>query len=252
MLFDSYAHFDDERFNEDRENVLSSLIKGNVTKVINCGSNMKSSIRSVELSQKYDFIYAAVGVHPHDAKSLTVDDLNELEKLAKNKKVVAIGEIGLDYHYNHSTKLEQKNAFYLQLELAKKISMPVIIHAREADGDCFSIVKSSNTKGIYHCYSGSVELMREILKLDYYISFAGPVTFKNARNLIDVVNFVPLDRFLIETDCPYLSPEPVRGDRNSSLNLSYIAKRIAEIKGISFDSVANLSMENTKKLFNID
>lgn len=253
MLFDSHAHYDDKRFNEDRDFLLSNMNKEGISYILNAGSSMKTSKKSVGLSNKYDFIYASVGVHPHDAEDFSENDIKELYDLAKNnKKVVAIGEIGLDYYYDNSPRDIQKNVFKMQLELAKTLSLPVVIHDRDSHLDCFNIVKESGVKnGVFHCFSGSAEFAMEILDLGFYISFAGPITYKNAVKTVLAAKKVPLDKILIETDCPYLSPVPERGNRNSSLFLKHTAQKIAEIKEISFEQLAIKTCDNAKNLFNI-
>lgn len=255
MLFDSHAHLDASRFSKDRDQVIKRAFENDVKLIMNPGADYESSVAAVELSEKYDFIYAAVGVHPHDAKTLDDMMLSLLKAMARKKKVKAIGEIGLDYYYDHSPRDIQKYWFRKQLQLAKDLKMPVIIHDRDASGDVFDILKEENAyeNGVLlHCYSGSGELARQYVKLGAYISIAGPVTFKNARKLIEVVKTVPLDRLMIETDSPYLTPEPNRGKRNESSNVKYVAQKIAEIKEISYDEVAKATTNNAKKFFNID
>ena len=252
MFFDSHAHLNDERFDEDREELISSFNQNGICNVVNIGADLQTSKESIDLAEKYDFIYAAVGVHPHDVEDMTDADLDTLSEMSKHEKVVAIGEIGLDYYYDNSPRELQRKWFRAQMELANKIDLPVIIHSRDAMGDTLEILKDCPVKtGVVHCYSGSVESAKEILKLGYYISFAGPVTFKNAKGLTEVAKFVPLDKILIETDSPYLTPEPYRGKRNSSLYVPEVAKKIAELKGITVEEVAKATMENTKRLFDI-
>lgn len=251
MFFDSHAHYDDDAFDADRDELLSSLLQNNVSNIINIGADMPSSRRSVQLAEKYEFIYAAVGVHPHDAQSYTSDDEAELAKLCAHPRVVAIGEIGLDYHYDNSPRDIQKEVFKKQLELAKKLRMPVIIHSREATEDTLSILKEFSPRGVVHCFSGSVETAKTVLDMGMYISLGGPVTYKNAVKTVEVAEFVPIDRLLIETDCPYLAPVPYRGKRNSSLFIHATAEKLADIKGISVEELARITAENTKKLFNI-
>lgn len=253
MFFDSHAHLDDERFDTDRDLVISSLKDEGIDFFVNVGADMEGSRKSIELSEKYDFVYAACGVHPHDADSMTEDDLKELEKMLSHKKAVALGEIGLDYYYDNSERETQKKWFIRQLSLAKKLDIPVIVHCRDATLDCLEILKNSGvTKGVMHCFSGSFESAKEVLSLGWYISFSGSVTFKNAKNLQKAAEIVPMDRLLIETDSPYLSPEPVRGKRNDPSRVKYVAEKIAEIKGISVEEVAKITMENTKRFFNTE
>jgi len=251
MVFDSHVHLDDERFDDVREELIASLKQNGVDYVINIGADMESSKASVLLSEKYDFIYAAVGVHPHDTASMTEDDILKLKELSKGKKVVAIGEIGLDYHYEGTDKEAQKKWFERQIVLAKELGLPVIVHSRDAIGDTLEILRKYKPKGVMHCFSASVESAREILDMGMYISFAGPITYKNSKKLIEAVKEVPHDKFLIETDCPYLPPEPHRGQRNTPVYVRLVAAKIAEILGLSFEEVCRLSEENTKTLFNI-
>jgi len=252
LLFDSHAHYDDARFDGDRDEILRQMKDNGVGCIINVGADLASSKKSVEIASKYDFIYSSVGVHPHDAGKMCENDISELESLLSNEKVVALGEIGLDYYYENFDRESQKKWFERQLELAVSKAMPVIIHDRDAHGDCLAIVrKFKNIKGVFHCYSGSVEMAQELLNMGLYISFTGVVTYKNAGKVCEVVKYVPDDRILIETDCPYLSPVPHRGERNSSLYLKYTAQKIAEIKGLTFDEIAKLTYENTMKCFDI-
>lgn len=250
--FDSHAHYMDERFSEDREILLPELYKGGVKYIMNVAYDMPSSGEAVSLSEKYDFCYGAVGVHPHDADSITPEDYDELKKLSSKDKVMAIGETGLDYHYDNSDRNAQKNAFLNHLDLACEVNLPVIIHEREATKDTLDIIlPHKNTNGVFHCFAGSVETARIVLDKGYFVSFAGPVTFKNSRYAKEVAAYVPEDRFLIETDCPYLAPVPKRGERNTSFNLFYIAEEIGRLKGKSTEEIANISMENAKKLFGV-
>ena len=255
MLFDSHAHLDSIKFDGDRDIVIKRAHESGVSLIMNPGADYESSVNAVELSEKYDFIYAAVGVHPHDAKSLDDMMLGLIKAMARKKKVKAIGEIGLDYHYDFSPRDVQKYWFRKQLQLAKELKMPVIIHDREANQDVMDILKEENafdTGVLLHCFSGSAELARQYIKLGAYLSIAGPVTFKNARKLVEVVETIPLDRLMIETDSPYLTPHPYRGKRNESTYVKYVCEKIAEIKGVSYEEVANQTMENAKKYFNID
>ena len=255
MLFDSHAHIVDSRFNKDRDQVIQRAREAGVDYIMNPGADYESSIQAVALAEKYDFIYAAVGVHPHDAKSLDDMMLSLLKAMARKNKVKAIGEIGLDYHYDHSPRDIQKYWFERQLLMAKELKLPVIIHDRDANQDVFDIlskVDSFETGVLLHCYSGSAELAKEYIKKGAYISLAGPVTFKNARKPVEVVETIPLDRLMIETDAPYLTPEPYRGKRNESAYVSYVAKKFAEIKGCSYQEVAEETMKNAKSFFNKD
>lgn len=254
MLIDSHAHLDDARFDKDRDKIIKDLKNHGVEIVINPGADIASSVKAVSMAKEYENIYAAVGVHPHDAKTMDDTTIQLLESLANNEKVIAIGEIGLDYHYDNSPRDVQRKWFVEQIRLAKKLKLPIIIHEREASQDMFNILKQEtdeNLTGVLHCYSGSLEMAREYLKMGYYISFAGPVTFNNARVSKEVAKNIPLEKILIETDSPYLSPEPKRGRRNEPLNVRYVAAMIAELRGISFDEVTMVTNTNAKKLFRI-
>ena len=252
MIFDTHAHYDDEQFSADRDSLISSFKDGGVSHVLTCGANLKTSVAAVALADKYDFIYASVGVHPEDAGEINEAALLKLKELTKNKKVVAIGEISLDYHYDTPEKDVQKQAFIKQIHLANSLSLPVIIHDRDAHGDCLKILSENPAKsGVFHCFSGSPEMAKEVLKMGYYIAFGGTLTFKNARHTPEVAKMVPLDRILIETDCPYLAPEPFRGKRNSSLYLPYVAEKLAELKGVTREEIENATLKNAKELFNI-
>lgn len=252
MFFDSHAHYDDERFDIDRKEVFKLLKENSITKVVNIGADIPSSKSAIKLAEKYDFIYASVGVHPHEAESMTDETLGEIKSMIKNKKVVAIGEIGLDYYYDNSPRDKQKYWFEAQLSLAKETDMPVVIHMRDATEDTISILKNSGHKNcVIHCFSGSKETAKTMLDLGYYISFAGPVTFKNAKGILDVVSFVPDDRFFIETDCPYLTPEPNRGKRNNSVYMIDTAKKIAKVRNTSLEHIAKITYDNASKFYRI-
>lgn len=272
--FDSHAHYDDEKFDEDRDELIQSLKNENVTKVVSAGYCLEGSKNAIKLSEKYPFIYCTVGISPNDIENNYQEDITEIDKilqeyLTKNDaqeqnqvkenanknttgKIVAVGEIGLDYHYDTDKEL-QKAAFKKQIEIANKYNLPIVIHTRDAVSDTLQILKENpvNKKGVFHCCPFNRELVKEALKLGFYISFSGTVTFKNAKNAEEIVNLVPNDRFLIETDSPYLAPEPVRGTRNNSINLKYIVKKIAEFKGMTEEEIAKLSYENTERIFNI-
>lgn len=252
-LIDTHAHLDDSRFDKDREKVIKRTFEDGIKLVINIGCDLMTSKTSVEFAEKYKQIYAAIGVHPHDAgRTLPYYMVEEFERILKHPKVVAIGEIGLDYYYDHSPRSVQKEIFLEQLNLAKRARLPVIIHVREAFGDFLEIMRREGLepiKGVMHCYSGSLEVAYECIEMGFYISFAGPVTFKNAKNLKEVAKKLPLDRILIETDCPYLSPEPNRGKRNEPLYVKYVAEEIANLKDISLEKVANATYKNALDLF---
>ncbi|GKX31867.1 deoxyribonuclease [Vallitalea longa] len=254
MIFESHAHYDDERFDDDRDSLLDNLPNKGIEYVVNAAADIDSSYKCVELSKKYNYIYAAVGVHPDDVENMKKDDLKILTDLAKYEKVVAVGEIGLDYHYENSHREAQKLWFTEQIELAKCLKLPIIVHSREAAKDTMDIIKSSNAKeigGVIHCYSGSLELAREYIKMGFYIGVGGVVTFKNANKLKEIVKELPIENILVETDCPYLAPVPNRGKRNDSSNLRYIVEKIAELKNMQYDEVEKHTNENAKKLFKI-
>jgi TatD DNase family protein len=253
-FIDSHAHLDDKAFDEDRDKVIDTLKDNNIELVLDPGSDLDSSKAAVELAGKYPFIYAAVGCHPHDSKFMNGDTMDIFRELAKNKKVIGIGEIGLDYFYDNSDRETQKIWFREQIRLAKELDMPYIVHDREAHEDVFKIMKEENydgTRGILHCYSSSVEMAKEFMKLGFFISLGGPVTFKKSKTPKLVAREVPLDRILIETDSPYLTPEPFRGKRNEPKYVKYAAEEIARIKEVPVDVVAKKTAENFRKLFNL-
>ena len=255
MLFDSHAHLNDARFDEDREALIQKLQEEHVDLVLNPGADIETSISSVELANKYDFIYAAVGVHPHDVKDLDDTAIDTLRKLAtENEKVVAIGEIGLDYYYDNSPREVQKEWFKKQIELANELKLPIIIHDRDAHQDTFEIIKNTKSPEIgcvLHCYSGNVELAKEYVKMGYYIGVGGVVTFKNSRVLKEVVKAIPLECIVVETDCPYLAPAPHRGKRNSSAYLPLVIEEIARLKEITAEEVENVTYENAQRLYGL-
>lgn len=251
MLFDSHAHYDDKRFNSDRHELLTRIHHEGVEYIVNAASDMQSSHHGVKLSEKYPFVYCAVGVHPHDVKDMTSSDLVTLETLSNNPKVVAIGEIGLDYYYEYSERQAQKKWFIKQIELAQKLDLPVIIHERDACEDCMTIVSERKFRGVFHCFSGSKETAKELLQMGFYLSFGGPVTFNNSNRLKDVVANVPIEKMFIETDCPYLTPVPHRGERNHSGYVHLVAAKIAEIKNMEYDDVVRITCENAREFFNI-
>lgn len=248
-IIDSHAHYDDEAFDIDRYELLDDLFSGDIAKIINVGCSVKSSYSSAELAERYPNIYASAGLHPDAADE--IDRLDEIKALCSRKKVIAVGEIGLDYHYeNHSREL-QKRAFEEQLRLAAEIDLPVIIHSRDAWEDTMDILRKYRPKGVMHCFSGSAEIAEEIVKMGMYVGFTGVVTFKNAKKALRALEAVPLDRLLVETDCPYMSPEPNRGKRNFSGNLPYTIAAMAAAKGISPEEAAEITAENAERLFNI-
>lgn len=252
MFFETHAHYDDPRYDEDRDELLSSLPAHGVTYVVNAGADMQTTRVGVELAGQYDFLYASVGVHPHEARNMTEDDLLTLEEYAKNPKVVAIGEIGLDYFYEHSEKEQQRHWFGEQLRLCKRLGLPVIIHSRDATAETLAFMEQSGLRdGVIHCFSGSVEIARRYVEMGFYIGIGGMVTFPKAKTIKEVVADIPLAHLVLETDCPYLAPVPHRGKRNDSRYLTHIAEMVAEIKGISLEEAAEATLENGKRLYRI-
>ena len=259
-LFDNHSHLDDEKFDEDREELIEKIKNSNVKMLISAGYSLEGSTKAVELSKKYDFIYATCGISPNDIPQTEEElwkTLDKIEKLAKeNSKVRAIGEIGLDYYWEKDEKRRelQKKAFIEQIKLANKLELPIVIHTREAVMDTLDILKKNSVdkKGIFHCCPLNRELVKEGLKLGFYISFAGPVTFKNSKNADEIISMVPDDKILIETDSPYLSPEPFRGKRNDPRNVEYVAKKIADVKGLDLEEVAEITYNNAKNIFEIN
>jgi len=256
MFFDSHAHFDDEKFNEDRYELIEKCYKEGITNIVTAGYSAKSSLEALNIANKYDFIYSTAGVSPNDIDE-TIEKIDEnikkIESIAKDKKVIAIGEIGLDYYWNKENSNLQKYAFIKQIELANKLNKPIVIHTREAVNDTLEILKKHmvTKKGVFHCCPLNRELVKEAIKLGYYISLAGPVTFKNSKNADEIINLIPENRILIETDSPYLAPEPYRGTRNNSINVKYIAEKIAKVKEIPIEEIAKITSENAKKIFEI-
>ncbi len=254
MLFDTHAHFDDPQFDSDRDEVIKSLADDGVTRVMNIGANMETSKKAIEIANKYDFIYATVGVHPCDTYDMTDEDIERLRIMAKNNpKVRAIGEIGLDYHFDDTKPDIQKEWFIKQLHLAKELNMPVVIHDRDSKGDAIEILKREGiSNGVMHCFSGSAETARELVKMGFMISFTGVLTFKNARRAVEACRSIPMERLMIETDCPYMAPEPHRGERNYSGYVKYVARKMAEIKGLSYEETARITMENGLRFYGIE
>lgn len=252
-IFDAHAHYDHEAYDEDRDTVIKELINNDIVGVLNCGASFKGSEDSVKFSEKYDIFYAAVGIHPEEVNEFDKTTLEKLEALAQNKKVRAIGEIGLDYfHKDNPPKELQKSVFIKQMELAQKLKLPVIIHDRDAHADTLNIIKNfSSVVGEIHCFSGSSEFAKECIKLGYFIGFTGVVTFKNAKKIIEVAKQIPIDRLVVETDCPYMAPEPYRGKRNNSRYIKEIIDKIAEIKGISPFEICKKTVDNTMNLLNL-
>jgi len=260
-LFDSHAHYNDEKFSEDREEVLQAIFQEGVTKLICAGYSLDASKEAIQIANTHQNIYAIVGISPNDIPEKNAEyeknlneELQQIEEIAVNEKVVAIGEIGLDYYWNKENKEEQKLAFQRQIQLANKLELPIVIHTREAVYDTLEILKSEIApikKGVFHCCPLNLDLIREGLKLGFYISFAGPITFKNAKNAQEAIREVPLERILIETDSPYLAPEPKRGTRNDSRNVKYMAEEIAQVKGMTVEEIAKVTYENAKKIFEV-
>ena len=250
-IFDSHAHYTDKAFNDDRKNMLGSLKESGICGVINCGADLESSKESLKLAEEYDYIYFACGIHPEEVENLPENYVDILRNLAKHKKCVAIGEIGLDYYWCQDTKEKQKEVFEKQILLAEELNLPIIVHDREAHGDTLEILKKHKPQGVLHCFSGSVEMAKEVLKLGMYIGFGGALTFKNARKAIEVAEMLPPNRLLLETDCPYMAPVPMRGKRNDSSLIPYVAEKIGEITGLNPQEVLNIATENTKRLFNV-
>lgn len=252
MIFETHAHYDDDAFMEDAAELLPKMKDAGIEYIINASSDWKSLSAVKKLTESYNFVYGTVGIHPCDVANLTEERISQMISFGKKDKIVCVGEIGLDYYYEEPEKNIQKKWFARQLEMAKELNLPIMIHSREASSDTLDILKSEVAKdlrGEIHCYSYSKETAREYLNMGYYFGIGGVVTFKNAKKLIDAVSYIPIDRILLETDSPYLAPEPFRGSRNCSLNLPYVISKIAEIKGISTEEVENITFENAKTLF---
>ena len=253
MIFDTHAHYDSGAFNADRFEILDSMQENNVGLIVNPGCDLESSKTAIELAEKYDFVYAAIGWHPEDIlDKLTEEAFGEMCALANHPKCVAIGEIGLDYYWDATHKEEQKSLFRRQIELALKLDKPIIVHDREAHGDSMDIIREyPEIRGVFHCYSGSAEMAQELLKRGWYLGFDGPITYKNARKSIEVLEICPLERMVIETDSPYLTPVPFRGKRNDSSKLGYVIEKIAEVRGMSAEEIERITYENGRRLFGI-
>ncbi len=253
MIFDTHAHYNDEAFDEDRDELLKSLPENGVELVVNVGANLSSTEESIALAEQYGFIYAAAGVHPSDSGELTEDNFCLLESRTTHKKVVAIGEIGLDYYWDEPDRQIQKEWFARQIQLAKKCGLPIVVHSRDAAKDTLDILKAEKANeagGIIHCFSYGTEMAREFLNLGFYLGIGGVLTFKNAKKLKEVAAYAPLDRIVLETDCPYMAPVPNRGKRNSSLNLPYVAEELSRIKEVR-EEIERITFENGKKLYQI-
>ncbi len=252
FLYDTHAHLDDEMFDSDRTEVIEKIKNSGVGLVNNIGASIESSYASIELAEKYDFFRAVVGVHPSEVYDMTEDDIDALRKMATHKTVVAIGEIGLDYHYDDTDPALQKKWFRRQLDLSKELNMPVVIHDRDSKGECIEILQEKEIhNGVVHCFSGSAETAKIILNMGLNISFTGVLTFKNAKRAIEALKVIPMDRIFIETDCPYMAPEPYRGTRNDSSLVCHIAEKIAEIKGLSYEEVVSITTNNAMKFFGV-
>ncbi len=252
-IFDSHAHYDDEAFASDRDELLAGLHAGNVCGILNASASLASSRMSVQLAERYPFVWAAVGIHPEEAAHTTAEDIEELRRLFDHPRVVAVGEIGLDYHYEDSCPREkQLEIFEAQLKLAKELDAPVVVHDREAHEDILRLLQAFRPRGVVHCFSGSTEMLRELIKIGMYIGLGGAVTFKNARRPVEAAAAVPADRLLLETDAPYMAPVPCRGKRCDSGMIDHTAARIAEVRGITMDQLLEQTRQNACQLFSID
>lgn len=256
-LFDSHCHLDDEKFNEDRDQLIQNLQNQNIEKLVSAGYDISSSKKAIELAKKYSFIYATCGISPNDVPEdiFEIENLlKQIEQFANYEKIVAIGEIGLDYYWNKENKQIQKELFIKQIQLANKLNLPIVIHTREAVQDTLEILKKYPVKnlGVFHCCPLNRELVKEALKLGYYISFAGPITFKNSKNADEIISLVPNEKILIETDSPYLSPEPNRGKRNNPANVKFTAQKIADVRQVTLEEIAKITYDNACKIFSIN
>lgn len=252
MFFDSHAHLDHRRFDDDRAEIFADLAKIGVSGIMDVGCDLTSSMKAVALAEKYPFVYASVGSHPDDAANFNDSTAAMYAQMAKNPKVKAIGEIGLDYFYDDNPPEVQKKVFLAQMELARELDMPVIIHDRDAHGDTLDIIRQfPSVNGVFHCFSGSSEFAKEVTKMGWYVGFTGVLTFKNARKAIEAAQTVPLEKILVETDCPYMAPEPHRGKRNDSRYIPYMVQKVAEIRGIDEKEAEKITAENAKRLFRI-
>lgn len=254
MIFDTHTHYDDEAFKEDRDELLRGLQQAGIEAVVNIGASIQSTKNTLELLKKYPFVYGAVGVHPNETGELNEQLMNWMKHVAEEEKVVAIGEIGLDYYWDEPDHETQKLWFVRQLALAREVSLPVVIHSRDAAKDTLDIIKAERAGdlgGVIHCFSYGVEMAREYLNMGFYLGIGGVVTFNNGRKLKEVVEYMPLDRIVLETDCPYLSPVPKRGKRNSSLNLPYVVEAISQLKGIRPEEVIAVTNRNAKEMYRL-
>lgn len=254
MIIDTHAHYDDEQFDIDREEILNSMQDSGIELVVNVGADMKTSEQTLKLTEQYPFVYGAVGVHPSSTMELDETKIEHLKELANMPKIVAIGEIGLDYYWDEPDRDTQKKWFDRQMELAREVKLPIIIHSRDAAKDTLDMMKAAQAgdiSGVIHCFSYSVDMAREYLNMGFYLGIGGVVTFKNARIIKEVVGYVPIDSIVLETDCPYLAPEPYRGKRNSSLYLPNVVEEIAKIKGLEPDKVIEITKRNATKLYRL-
>lgn len=254
MIFDTHAHYDDERFDEDRDALLRSMKDAGIGNIVNIGANMASSQRSLDLAAEYDFMYAAVGVHPSDCAELDDEKIEKLKEMSSFPKCVAIGEIGLDYYWPEPEHELQKKWFKRQIALAREVELPIIVHSRDAAADTVDILKSENAGelgGVVHCFSYSKEIAEECVKMGFYIGIGGVLTFKNGRKMKEVAEVIPIEKIILETDCPYLAPEPFRGKRNSSLYLPYVVSAMAQIKGISEEEVISITEANAREMYRL-
>jgi len=254
MIFDTHVHYDDPAFDEDRDSLIASLEKSGIGNVVDIGASIDTTRKALELAHKYDFIYAAVGVHPSEVEELTEDSFELLREWSEDGRCVAIGEIGLDYHWPEPGRELQKKWFRRQLDLARQKQLPVVIHSRDAAKDTIDIMKEEHAEeigGVVHCFSYTKEIAKECLDMGFYIGVGGVVTFKNGKKLREVVEITPIEKILLETDCPYLAPEPYRGKRNSSLYLPYVVEEITKIKDISAEEVIRITENNAKTMYNL-
>lgn len=254
MIFDTHAHYDDEAFDLDRDEMLTQLKEHGIEAVTNVGASMKSCKATLELTRKYPFVYGAVGVHPNETGELSEADMNWILEAAMEEKIVAVGEIGLDYYWEEPDHETQKKWFVRQLALAEKVKLPIIIHSREAARDTLDIMKAEQAGrlgGVIHCFSYSKEMAREYLNMGFYLGIGGVVTFKNAKKLKEVVEYMPMEQMVLETDCPYLAPVPNRGRRNSSFNLPYVVREISQIKNLPAEQIIQITSENAKRLYGL-
>ncbi len=255
MLFDTHAHYDDARFDADRFELLKSMPENNVGLIMNACTNLGDVPKIIEMCNSFDYVYGAVGFYPHDTEDMTDADLDAMRQIVRdNPKIKVIGEIGLDYHYDGTPRDIQKKRFADQIDLASELGLPIMIHDRDAHGDTMDILRAKRsvlTGGVFHCYSGSAEMAKEVLNMGFYIAFGGSLTFKNARRTVEVAEFAPMDRIVTETDAPYLAPVPMRGQRNTSILMKYVAAKLAEIKGVDVAEIEAATWENGKRCFGI-